>query len=600
MKIRNLIPLIPASAVLAAMFVSHSCANTTQAPTGGPKDTIPPTLIGVSPMPGTLNVPVHKTQIEFKFDEYVTVKDPKSLFLSPPPEKPLKFKMKGKSLVIFTDDEDLLPNTTYSIDITGAVADNNEGNLFPGFVLTFSTGERIDSMYITGIVQDCSTLQPMKGATVMLYKDAADSAIFKHRPDAAVKTDDWGYFCMRNIQDTTFRLYALDDINSNNMYDPETERVAFCDSAIVPVNRVGEDIYELYKFDMLDTAACLKRAVEYELNLFRGVTSKQMIVNKERIGERTAYVTFLSPFPQVDTVWFKGISPKRVLKQFNQTRDSLVLWINNPKPQADTLFLNVKYMKTDTTGQLVKTVETIKLAKPKVLKSAAMKSSRKNLKHEDTIAVYKVNSAPETFEQYGFNLAFDYPLVREAFDSIKYEITNPRQKVEKGKYTWHRDTSDLKVYHIQHVGKILPGYEYKFTIPERKFRDINGFWNDSTVVSVKLPDDDKLSKLTLELSGVQAHYIVDMMDEKKSNILRSYIVDNDCSLSFPYLKEGSYYIRITEDKNNNNMVDTGDLLTHKQPEKVKFFKLSDGNTMLAIPASTELTQEIDIKAMFEE
>ena len=62
-------------------------------------------------------------------------------------------------------------------------------------------------MVVTGIVQDCNNLQPLKGATVMLYKDQADSAIFLKRPDAAVKTDDWGFFCLRNIQDTVYRMY---------------------------------------------------------------------------------------------------------------------------------------------------------------------------------------------------------------------------------------------------------------------------------------------------------------------------------------------------------------------------------------------------------
>lgn len=84
-------------------------------------------------------------------------------------------------------ESDLEPNTTYTLDLTNAIADNNEGNMYPGYTLAFSTGQVIDSMAITGVVRDCSTLMPIKGATVMLYKDLADSAILKHRPDAAVK-----------------------------------------------------------------------------------------------------------------------------------------------------------------------------------------------------------------------------------------------------------------------------------------------------------------------------------------------------------------------------------------------------------------------------
>lgn len=82
-------------------------------------------------------------------------------------------------------EEDLLPNTTYTLDLTGAIADNNEGNMFPGFTTVFSTGEKVDSMYVTGIVRDCNTLKPVKGATVMFYKDQRDSAVFLERPVAA-------------------------------------------------------------------------------------------------------------------------------------------------------------------------------------------------------------------------------------------------------------------------------------------------------------------------------------------------------------------------------------------------------------------------------
>ena len=36
-----------------------------------------------------------------------------------------------------------------------------KSNLFPGYTLVFSTGPQIDSMCITGIVQDCNTVGVM-------------------------------------------------------------------------------------------------------------------------------------------------------------------------------------------------------------------------------------------------------------------------------------------------------------------------------------------------------------------------------------------------------------------------------------------------------
>jgi len=600
MKYRSLLPLIPAAVILAGAMFSHSCANTTQPPSGGPKDTIPPMLIAVSPMPGDLNVAVKHTKLAFKFNEYVTVKDPKALYLSPPLEKGIKSRIEGKSVIVYFDEE-LLPDRTYTMDISGAIGDNNEGNMFPGYVLTFSTGERIDSMYITGTVRDCNTLKPVKGATVMIYKDQRDSAIFLSRPDAAVKTDDWGYFCLRNIQDTCFRLYALMDRNSNNKYEPENDLIAFYDTVITPRNKVADGVYELYKFDMKDTLSCLKRKSEFDLNLFKGKPSKQMIVNKERVSERCSYITFMAPDVKIDSLWFTGISPKRIIKMFNPDRDSLVLWINSSKPQPDTLKLNVKYMKTDSTGRLRRTVEKVKLVIPKELNAKLNKYSKKEHKHEDSIAVYKANYTPETFEQDGIEIAFEYPLVRHAFDSLKYIIINPKQKKTSGKYTWTRDKEDLRIYHIKNVGKVLPGYEYCFTVPHHKFKDINGKFNDSLEVKIKLPDDDKLSEIIFNVHGTDgsSNYIIDIMTEKMDKVLRSYTISKDAELRFPYLKAGKYCLRITEDKNKNGRVDTGDLLQHKQPERVRFYEMKDGAKDFDVPESAEMKQDLYIDQLFK-
>ena len=83
MKLKKLIPVFVSAAVFLPIIFVHSCANTTQAPTGGLKDTIPPLFIGINPLPGTVNVPVD-TRIVFRFDEYVTIKNPKNIYLSPP------------------------------------------------------------------------------------------------------------------------------------------------------------------------------------------------------------------------------------------------------------------------------------------------------------------------------------------------------------------------------------------------------------------------------------------------------------------------------------------------------------------------------------
>ena len=305
----------------------------------------------------------------------------------------------------------------------------------------------------------------------------------------------------------------------------------------------------------------------------------------------------MAPYAQIDSIWIRDVPDEKLITQFNIERDSLEIWVNDPKKQPDTLFLYVNYMKTDTLGQLVPFTEEVKLAKPRQI--GAAKSSSRDIKKEDTTAVITVTAEPETVEQYGITMEFKYPLVKEAFDSLRFWSVNPKQQEAEEKFSISRDTLNLRKFVLTPANKLLPGYEYHLKIPHRKFMDINGFYNDSLDVKVMLPNDDKLSAINLVLSNVKNKYIVDLLNEKRDNVLRSFTVESDVTLRFPYLSAGKYSLRITEDLNRNGIVDTGNLLEHKQPEKVKFYRLENGSFILEIPEMTELEQTIDVEEMFK-
>ncbi len=598
MKLNKFLPLIPVSLILASLFIPGGCANTTQPPTGGPKDTIAPVLTKVTPFPGATGVATDKAKLVFTFNEYVKIKDANGVYLSPPQEKKPKAVISGKSLVV-TFENALDSSTTYTLDLTGAIADNNEGNLFPGFTLVFSTGDQIDSMCVTGVVQDCNTLMPVKGATVMLYKDQADSAVFLKRPIAAAKTDDWGFFSIRNIQDTVYRIYAIKDENNNNKYDPENERIAFLDTLFRPSIVYNDSLYEFKKFEMKDTALCLARKAQIELNLFREKPHKQMIVKKERVGERTAYLTFMAPDTKIRDLRIKGLPRNKIITQFNPQKDSLELWVNDQRKMPDTLQLVVRYDKTDTTGKLKPTDETIKLAYSKEFKAELQKKQRdtRNRRREDTLAVMNTQADPTTIEQYGFDITFQYPLIEAAWDSLKLRIRNPRQQESMGKVVLIKDSTNLRHFRVMPTEPFQVGYDYFLKIPYRRFRDINGFYNDSTELKVTLPTDEKLSNITLELSGVRNKYIIELLNEKRDKVIRSFIIDKDGPVVFPYLKAGSYCIRMTEDVNRNNIIDTGNLLEHKQPEKVRFYKVND-QFLIRVLEKAEMVWNVNMEELF--
>lgn len=593
---KKYLPLILALAAVAPMLFIHSCANTTQAPTGGKKDTIPPYIVMISPLPGATNVPLTGAKFKFDFNEYITIKTAQNIFLSPPGKKMPKSKIQGKSLIVTIDDT-LKANTTYTINFTDALADNNEGNPYPGYTYVFTTGDHIDSLGITGVVQDCNDLSPVKGATVLLYRNLADSAVFLERPYAAAKTDDWGFFIIPFIEDTLYRLYAIKDEGNNNIYDPDADLIAFVDSLVRPVMVISDTLREFMKYDMTDTLGCRARRTEYELNLFRESTSKQYIKNKVRVSDRAAYITFASADAWIDSLWITGYQPDRIITQFNMKQDSLEIWINDRGPVPDTLNLYVNYRKTDTLGNKVPTLERVKLFQEGKKKAKTAYEAQKNIQHTDTICNFTASARPETVEQKGFELEFTLPVISEMFDSVKLFSVNPRQQESVEKFKVVRDSTNIRKYAILPQLNYLPGYEYILKIPQNCFHDINGYGNDSLEVKVSLPVDDALSSLNLVLKDVGSKYIVDLLDEGMKESLRTYIITSDCTLSFPYLKEGKYAIRISDDGNDNSIVDTGNLLEHKQPEKVLFYTLKN-EKLINIPASAELTQTINIKQLF--
>ena len=237
------------AAFVAACLSSHSCANTTTAPSGGPKDTIPPVLLKITPENGTTGFPRTEGKVTLLYNEYTIVKQGQSVLLSPPTPRKRKpiTKIKGKNIVVTLQDT-LAENRTYTLDFGQALVDNNEGNIAPRLVYAFSTGDQLDSLYFTGTVINSQTLLPVKSVLVAAYADQSDSACFNKLPDAVVKTDDWGYFVLRNLRDTLYQLYVYTDNDGDYNYNPDEDEIGFLDSLYHPTRVVNDSIPELHSF----------------------------------------------------------------------------------------------------------------------------------------------------------------------------------------------------------------------------------------------------------------------------------------------------------------------------------------------------------------
>ena len=600
MRHKNLLNTVIVVGIFASVIFSKSCANTSTPPEGGPKDTIPPVIVEVVPANNALNHPRDKrhSSVSFEFNEYVALNNPNSyLFLSPPQTKPPTAKIKGKRVVV-SFEEPLDSNKTYSLSLGEAIKDNNEGNPFPPYTHSFSTGSHIDSLFVSGNIVEASTMLPMPNITVLFHTDPSDSAIFKVLPKAAAKSDLWGYFTVRNLPaDTVYRVFAIEDLNNNCLYDPDQERVAFLDTLVLPSSVMRDSLPELLSFNMTDTAACLSRPAQLSLSMFKEVSQRQILRAKERVSRRQMYLKFSAPYPQIDSIIIDGIPDEKLIKEYNYYKDSIVIWINDQGPVADTLRMRLTYMKTDDSlNILVPQTDTIRMVRPK----AKMVENRwgEMVEEVDTLAAYEVDATPENIDQNGIIITFESPMIVTPFDSITIMAKNTREQVSPAQFTVEQDTANIKKFTLRLAEKLTPGFEYTLRIPDSVFMDIDGIYCDSLVKKITLPQDESLSSLTVEASNVHEKYLVELVDEKRTKVFRSYLIDSTSVLDFPYLKAGKYSIRITEDKNGNGQVDTGSLLDKKQPEKVMMFRFNEsmGNNayILELPERTELIQTIDI------
>lgn len=605
MRHRNLLNSIVVIGIFASIIFSKSCANTSTPPEGGPKDTIPPVIVEVVPANNALNHPRDKrhSSVSFEFNEYVALNNPNSyLFLSPPQTKPPTAKIKGKRVVV-SFEEPLDSNKTYSLSLGEAIKDNNEGNPFPPYTHSFSTGSHIDSLFVSGNIVESSTMLPMSNITVLFHTDPSDSAIFKVLPKAAAKSDLWGYFTVRNLPaDTVYRVFAIEDLNNNCLYDPDQERVAFLDTLVLPSHVMRDSLPELFPLNMTDTAACLSRPAQLSLSMFKEVSQRQILRAKERVSRRQMYLKFSAPYPQIDSIIINGIPGDKLITEYNYYRDSIVIWINDQGPVPDTLQMRLSYMKTDDSlNILVPQTDTIRMIRPK----AKMVENRwgEMVEEADTLAAYEVDATPENIDQNGIIITFESPMIVAPFDSITIMAKNTREQVSPAPFTVEQDTANIKKYTLRLDEKLVPGFEYTLRIPDSVFMDIDGIYCDSLVKKITLPQDENLSSLTVEASNVHEKYLIELVDEKRAKVYRSYLIDTTSVLDFPYLKAGKYSLRITEDKNGNGQVDTGSLLDRKQPEKVLMLKVNDSMGsdayIMDIPERTELIQTIDIGEMFK-
>ena len=566
------------------------CARMGQ-PDGGWFDDDPPMVIGSRPADQSTNVSTKK--ISIYFNEYIKLEDATNKVIVSPPQLEIpEIKDAGKRIVVELQDS-LKPNTTYTIDFSDAIVDNNEGNPLGNYTYSFSTGDQIDTMEVSGYVLDASNLEPVKGILVGLFDDLADSA-FKTKPMIRVsRTDSRGRFVIKGVAHGTYRAYALKDADGDFCFNQKSEMIGFNHETYVPSSKPDVKIDTIWR-DSLHIDAFKQTPYTHflpddvTLLAFTHIQTDRYLLKTERKDPEKFTMFFTYGHPDLPVI--KGLNFNADSAFVIETRveqDTINYWLRDTTLiNQDTLRMEVNYMMTDTLGKLVSQIDTLEvLAKTPYAKrqKELTKEIEKWQKEQE-----RKKKRDETYDSIfpAKPLKPNYMLSQEIDPDkiIQIEIPAPLQHVDtaavhlysmidsawyEAPFTFKPIPHRLRFYEIQ--AEWRPDTEYSLEIDSAAFEDIYGHVSDPYKQGIKVKSLDEYSTLTIKISGVADSLPLRVRLLDKGDGIVKEVLAKDGVAFFEYVSPEKYYLSAFVDVNGNGLWDTGDYDEDRQAESVYYY-----------------------------
>jgi uncharacterized protein (DUF2141 family) len=580
----------------AAFLISHfsflisSCARM-GSPDGGWYDEAPPRITKCTPAEQSTNVTEKK--ISIYFNEYIKLADPsQNVIVSPPQLEMPEIKAAGKKIVVQLKDS-LIPNTTYTIDFSDAISDNNEDNPMGNYTYTFSTGEQIDTFEVSGYVLDASNLEPVKGISVGLYNDLADSA-FRTKPLLRIsRTDGTGHFVIKGVAPGEYRVYALADVDANFKFTQKSEVIAYSRQTFTPSAKPDIRQDTIWRDSLhIDSIARVSYTHFYPDDVvmlsFQEVQTDRYLLKTERKDADRINIFFSYGNKQLPII--KGLdfdADSAFIVEANTRQDTITYWLRDTMlVNRDTLTFQMEYLMTDSLGQLVTQVDTVEaLAKTPYAKRLKerqkeydewVKEQEKKKKRDES---YDSIYPPKPLEP-----KYSVPQSMDPVRSIFIEMPSPLARLDtaaihlyskidtlwyRAPFEFHRCDSMLRRYEL--VAEWRPETEYSFEVDSAAFTDIYGLVSKGYKQGLKVKSLDEYATILLKLSGLQEPNVIVQLLDKSDNVVMNTKMEPDGSAHFFYVNPGTYYVRAFVDRNDNGRWDTGNYDADQQPEDVYYY-----------------------------
>jgi len=556
--------------VISLWVLVHSCANMAT-PNGGPYDEDPPKFISSTPAPNETNFRGKK--IEILFDELIQIENPNENVIITPPQLQLPvIRAAGKKVVVELKDT-LMDNTTYTIDFTNSIADNNEKNVLENFSFAFATGEIIDSLEISGILLNAENLEPMPSVTIGLHQNLEDSAFVKDIFIRTSRTNEKGQFTIRNIAPGTYRIYALNDLNRDYRFDQPGEDIAFGDSLIVPSFEYTSRQDTIWQDSLtVDTVYTIQYTRflpdDILLRLFKEEFQRQYMLRPERTVANRFTLRFNAPLDEIpDPVPLNFTPPDPVwyFPQLTEEGKSVHYWIMDSTVWArDTLQFEVNYLKSDSLNILQPQLDTVTVA----MRQRPADNRKKKKEEEEPLILLGMNiDASGTKDMTDtISIVFDEPVLDLTSDLFYLSIQEDTLWVPI-EFDFFPNEEDPMTFHI--LRRWNYGEAYKLEVDSATIFSLYGKWNDAYEGEFKIRNEDEYGHLYINITGVEPPAFVELLNSSDAPIRKAVLKDG--GVLFMDLKPAKYYARIILDRNENGVWGTGNYAEKLQPEEVFYY-----------------------------
>jgi uncharacterized protein (DUF2141 family) len=577
------------------------------APAGGPYDVDPPVVKKASPAFNSLNA--FPARIEIEFDENIKIEKPSEKVIVTPPQKNMPvIRAAGRKAIVELKDT-LLLNTTYTIDFTDAITDNNEGNPLESFLYSFSTGDRLDTLSVSGKVLTAQDLEPVSGMYVGVHSNLHDTA-FTHIPFERIsRTDSRGRFTVRGMAPGEYRVFALNDLNRDYKYDNPQENIAFLDSIVIPSTMPAVRQDTIFQDSLIiDTI----RTVHYTRFLpddlvvrsFLSDFQRQYLQKHERPEAHRINLFFAAPTdrPTFFLLNQDAENDDWYVAERSVKNDTLLLWITDSLIyRQDSLRMQINYLRTDSLNRNYIATDTLNFNMRRPGRDRAREEKRGKEEEEKPVKFLGLNTnIQSSFELYSpVRMEFDQPVT--AFDSTHVQLlTEVDTLFEAVPFRMESDSLNPRKFTLR--TRWEPGAKYKILIDSAAITSRYGLWNNKYEQSFTVKPLDQYGNLEISIAGLPEGIpaFVELLDKSdkpfRKNPVKAHMA------RFQDLPPGDIYARIVIDENGDGVWTTGNYEKGRQPEKVYYYPgkfviraysdHSENWDIRATPATEQKPQEI--------